>query len=465
MFEEILQRLQILEKENVELRAENALLRKENAELRAENARLQTMLNKNSSNSSKPPGSDGFKKKPVSLRGKSGRSSGGQKGHPGQTLQKSNRPDNIVVHTVEECGNCLASLQAVAAAGFSDRQVFDIPPLKIHVTEHRAEFKICPDCAAKTEALFPKGVGQPVQYGPNIKAIIVYLLHYQLVPYERLRELVNDLFGATFSEGTIANVVSACSDNLTDFDNRVVDLLSQSKVAHFDESGVRVKKILHWLHTSGTDKLTHYLIHPKRGGEAIDCANILPRFTGRAVHDHWKPYFKYDCLHALCNAHHLRELKGISENTGQIWPGLMSQLLCEIKKAVESRELHQDEISGFEQKYAEVVRAGFQEIYSKTTAGQSNDAKNLLYRLILFEEETLAFMHDRNVPFDNNLAERDIRMIKVKQKISGCFRSLEGAQDFAKIRSYISTTKKQGLGILTTLRDAILGKPFMPACA
>lgn len=460
MLEEILQRLKFLEEENV-------ALKQRVRELEEENAHLRSMLNKHSQNSSKPPSTDAFRKpNPKSLRTKSGKSSGGQKKHAGQTLRQLENPDEIVNHFVDECSECSTSLAGVDAKTVSTRQVFEIPKPKMDAVEHRCQRKTCPACGKKNTAVFPAGIDHPVQYGSRAKGMITYLQNYQVIPYERLTELLVDVFGMKISEGTIFNTVKSAYENLAGFEEHTKQLLMQSKTIHADETGVNVQNKLNWLHSVSTEKLTFHHIHEKRGCEAMSAGDILPRFQGTVVHDCWGPYFKYDFRHALCNAHLLRELNAVIENTKELWAGEMRDLLCKVNMAVKNCEgpkgLKRKNIIEFESAYRDIIHRGYIE-----TGGQSPEKKsssrNLWTRFILKQEQVLRFMRDPTVPFDNNQAERDIRMVKVKQKVSGCFRSRAGANHYARIRGYISTAKKQGTGILDALQASFTGAPFMPA--
>lgn len=435
---------------------------------------IEARLSKNSQNSSKPPSTDGYHKpKPASRRGKSGKSSGGQLGHKGHTLNQVSMPDFIKTHQVSPCcAGCQGSLEG-GESSYELRQEFDIPPLKVQVTEHRVEVKECRACGYVNKGDAP--IKSATQYGKRVEALAMYLGQYQLLPFERSAQMFKDLFSLNLSQGTLANIYKRCHAQLSGFEETVKAQLRNADVAHFDESGVRIKKVLNWLHVASNEKLTYYHIDPKRGNEAMDRMEILPNFKGRAIHDHWKSYFQYSCLHGLCNAHYLREFKYQAEEYQQSWCTKMTGLLLEMKQAVEREvasgksSLLEADCLSLEQRYDEILKmAILREIPSSPKATGKRGRKkhhpafNLWARLIDHKKEVLAFMRDFRVPFTNNQGERDIRMIKVKQKISGCFRSDEGAQYFCRIRGFLSTASKQGRDILDSLIDACNGKPFTP---
>jgi len=437
---------------------------------------LQDQLAKNSQNSGKPPSSDGLKKVPRrSLRQKGKRASGGQTGHEGHSLEMVAQPDEIVYHSLSYCPQCCTDLSGVEVCGREKRQVFDVPPLCLEVTEHQAEIKVCPQCGEAVKALFPQGVSHSLQYGSRLKVQAVYLNTYQLLPLARICELFEDWYGHTPSPALILNANALLVEQTELVRAAIKTQVSQAEVAHYDESGVRVEGGLKWLHVVGTNDLTYYALHPKRGQAALHDIGILPAFKGWAVHDGWASYFQFEhCPHALCNAHHLRELHFIVEQYQQPWAQGMIQLLLDIKAEVEHTPLEQgclapDRLADYEQRYEELLRQGFaanpppQDTPSpKRGRLKQSPAKNLLDRLQTYRGETLAFMYDLRVPFDNNLAERDLRMMKVKQKISGTFRTPDGAEMFCAIRTYISTVRKQGGKVIQAICDALLGHPFMP---
>lgn len=460
----------------------DALIRELLARIQVLEARvkeLEGIQSKDSSNSGKPPSSDGLKKPPraneKSLRRKSGKKVGGQVGHSGQTLEASETPDKVEEHNPCCCGRCGQELSDIAKGGYERRQVYDLPALKLEVTEHRAYYKVCPGCLSLNRGEFPAQVEYPVQYGPGVKSMAVYLHNYQLLPYERTGEVFADIFNHPLSVGTLLNAEETCYERLESISEAIRRALGLADVAHFDESGLRVEGKLHWLHSASTASLTWYQVHSRRGTEALEEAGILGGFKGIAVHDAWQSYFCYLCLHALCNAHHLRELKLMFEHYLQEWAAAMAALLRDIHRVVEHHRqkgenaLSPAQIAAFEHCYDAILASALEEIPSlpdpppdKRGKKKQHPAKNLYDRLSTHKQAVLRFMRDFRVPFDNNQAERDIRMIKAQQKISGAFRKFHGAQVFCRIRGYISTARKQGQKVLDVLRQVFAGTPWMP---
>lgn len=436
----------------------------------------QDRLNKNSKNSSKPPSSDGFKKHRTKSTRKTGsKKSGGQKGHKGHTLEPSENPDHTEVHKVGQCAMCGVTLEDTEVVGYQKRQVFDIPPIQLEVTEHQAEIKICSCCGTANTASFPPDVTASVQYGNSVKALAAYLNNYQFVPLERICEFFEDVVGHRPSEAIMLQANITCAESVKPANDAIKEQLINADVVNFDETGLQVENKLNWLHVACTPYLTYYIVHQKRGMDAMDSIGILPEFGERAVHDHWSPYFGYDNLkHGLCNAHHLRELIFVYEQYGQEWAKKLSRCLIDIKEEVDlvreySDHLDPEKIEAYKARYDKIIEYGLemnpppQKEPGKRGRAKQSPPKNLLDRLKGYKQEVLAFMYDFSVPFDNNQAERDVRMMKVKQKVSGTFRTAEGADVFCAIRGYISTARKNGCHVLDAIHDALRGSPFIPS--
>lgn len=442
-------------------------------ELEARVRELEAQIAKNSSNSGKPPSSDGLKKplKTKSQRGKSGWKPGGQNGHQGRTLKQVDTPDHIVTHAPPTCEGCGHSLANVEGTSVERRQVFDLPEPKVEITEHRIEAKICPCCGGCAKGAFPDNVAAPVQYGERVQALAAYFSHQHFLPFDRLSQMFEDIFGIGISPATCVNVDHKLFAQLESFEINLKAHLLASNVLHFDETGMRCKKKLHWIHVASSEAATFYGIHAKRGKEAIDEFGILPEFQGTAIHDHWFPYFAYaQVKHGLCNAHHLRELTFVYEHEKEEWAKEMMEFLHNAKKQVELNSeqecLSQEQIKTLEKEYATIVMRGMEYHFrlaplesKKKGKRKQRIGKNLLDRLADNCDSVLGFLHDFSIPFTNNQGEQDIRMVKLKQKISGCFRTLEGGQIFCRIRGYISTARKQGWDIWDALADALKGKP------
>jgi len=412
---------------------------------------LCNRLGLNSSNSSKPPSSDPNRKK-GSNRKKSTNKPGGQKGHKGTTLEPVSDPDNIKNLSIDK--RKLPRGKKYTPDGYLARQVINIKISRI-VTEYRAEILV-DEKGNQYMADFPSHITRPIQYGASIKATTTYASTYQLIPYERIQEQLKDEYGIPISTGSIYNFNAEAAGNLTrlGFDAVVKQQLINSFVAHADETGININGTKIWLHNLSNENWTWFEPHVKRGCEAMNDIGLIPYFSGVLCHDHWKPYYTYECDHSLCNAHHIRELTRAYEQDGQQWAENMRVFLLALNDEVNAMKkgaLSKKKARVRRDEYRAILAKGDSECpAAKPKSGKrgktkQSKARNLLDRLIDFENDTLRFMIDPLVPFTNNLGERDIRMTKVQQKISGCFRSMEGAKNFSIVRSYLSTCKKNGI--------------------
>jgi transposase len=471
------ERIASLEAENTRQREQLAVLLAQNTVLLARVQELEARLAKDSHNSSKPPSSDGLARKTRSLRRKSGKKPGGQLGHQGETLRLVAEPDTVVEHRPAICTGCQAPLDAAAPVVLRERrQVQDLPPLRLQITEHQALHVQCPACQAVSRGAFPPEAPSRAQYGPQLRALAVYLVEQQLVPYARVRELLRDLVGADLSSGTLVAWVREAAAVLEPVEAAIKAALQQAPVLHNDETGVRRAGTLAWAHVASTAWLTHYAIHPKRGSAAAAAIGILPVYTGVSVHDGWKPYqAQTRCRHALCNIHHLRELTFLHEQYQQAWAKELKGLLLEMKAATEQARrqgryrLEAAERTAFIARYDTLLVTGLvanpppDRGPRRRGRIKQSPARNLLERLWLGKEQVLAFLDDLTIPFDNNQAERDLRMLKVQQKVSGCFRAPSGSEAFARIRGYLSTLSKQGVKLLVALATVVAGQPLFPS--
>jgi transposase len=362
-------------------------------------------------------------------------------------------------------------LEGVAAIDISKRQVFDIPPISVTVTEHQVETKLCPCCGKKNQAEFPEGVNAFTQYGERVKAVAAYFLHQHLIPFERVSQLFEDLFGIPLSPGTCTNMDRRLYKNLEVFEKSLKAHLLASKVLHLDETGVRCDKKLHWIHVTSSETATFFGLHTKRGSDAIDDIGILPLYRGSVVHDHWHCYFSYQQVkHSLCNVHHLRELKFVYEEEKSPWAKEMTNLLLKGKEMTDKARAEGKEaviiedMALIEQEYTRLIlNAGHIYVDASKTEHPPDDVGktgfNLWKRFLKKKDEVLYFMRDLVIPFSNNLAEQDLRMEKVKQKISGCFRTFTGGAISCRVRSYISTARKQDWNIIEALTEAVAESP------
>ncbi len=427
-----------------------------------------------------PPSSDGLRRKTKSLRKPSGKKSGGQLGHRGQTLHLVASPDAVVVPRPVECASCGTALDDGQVVAQERRQVHELPPVRLVVTEHQGLHVRCPSCGQVSAGTFPADVPSRVQYGPHLRALAVYLVETQFVPFGRTQQLLSDLLGVRLARGTVVGWVQQAARTLAPVDAAITAALVRAPVLHHDETGVRRGGRLAWAHVASTGRLTHYAIHTQRGAAATDAIGILPHFTGVSVHDGWVGYRAYTaCRHALCNVHHLRELTLLHEEYHQTWAGELKDLLRQMRDtATSAREQSRTEVPPAQRdplvaRYRDLLATGLAANPPPVTSrrpGQrgrlkQSPARNLLERLLLGHDQVLAFLDDLAIPFDNNQAERDLRGLKVQQKVSGCFRSETGAAAFACLRSYLATLRKQGQALLAALETVFAGRPLYPTFA
>lgn len=469
--------IQQLLKTNTEQAATISRMEKTIAELTETIKRLEEQINKNSQNSSKPPSSDGFKKPaPKSLRKPSGKKAGGQEGHKGSNYAITQNPDRIELHEPEACkrcphyGSCKSKFCIV-----EKRQVVDVV-VETFVTEHQTLGAPC--CKLNDQLLrgeFPEGVNAAVQYGNNLQALVTALNTIGAVSINRVHEILSGVFNIPIATGTIANIVNRCAMGLQDTVESIRMVCSNQDLAHFDETGTRVDKTLHWVHTACTDKYTYLALSPKRGVIGMTDCGVLPSFRGIAEHDCWTPYWSFSGIeHALCCAHLLRELNGIHENhPEQTWPTAFQDLLLEMKKVKEKAiargkgELSYYHLHKFSVRYDELIKLAKEENPLPKTQPKKRGRKkigkvlSLVNRLENYKGAVCLFIKNFKVPFDNNQAERDLRMVKVKTKVSGCFRTVEGARSFLTIMSYVSTSRKHGYNAYEALKLSISGNPIV----
>lgn len=454
--------LRSLEKEQII----NVLLQlvEEVAQLMKENAQLREQVRQNSQNSSKPPSSDGYAKPaPKSRRKSSGKKPGGQKGQKGYGMKNTREPDIKIDLIPEVCEHCGAVLDRTDARRVETRYVCELAERRCENTRYCTYSQCCPVCGKESTASFPEGVNAAHQYGANLCTFAVILVEYGMVSIQRTQRILRDMLGVSVSTGTVASMVQRCSEKVKAPVVAIAQALKEEPVVHFDETGMRQEGKLSWLHAASTGEYTHLSIDRKRGMEGIESGGILPGFEGIAVHDCFAPYFRYDCIHALCNAHLLRELTGVYESTGQEWANGMAELLLEMKAVVEKYSMGgKDHLSyyyarKFAGSYTAILGEGFadnplpEKVPGKRGRVKRSKARCLLDRLERYRDEVCRYTTDFNVPFDNNQSERDIRIAKVKQKVSGGFRSKEGAEAFAAIQSFIQTAHKQSRSVWNSL--------------
>ncbi|GAC1361438.1 MAG: IS66 family transposase [Ktedonobacteraceae bacterium] len=433
---------------------------------------LERRQAKDSHNSSLPPSRDHGTRKPLGQRPKSQKPSGGQEGHAGHALQAVEKPDEVIVHRPERCQHCQQELGGQAGQVVERRQVNDLPKVRLWVQEHQVETVDCPHCQQQTRGRFPVGVHAPVQYGSGVRGLAVYLSHYQLVPLQRTGELLADLLDAPVSQGAIREWVQEASRTLAPTLERIRELLLRAKQMHVDETSIHMNRRTLWVHDHGTKDLTLYCWHAKRGAQGIEEIGLIPQYEGRMMHDRWTSYDRYACTHSVCGAHLIRDAIFVAEQEKQPWAQAMVEHLRDmVQHTTRWREqgasqLPSDVRQGLLARYFEILASGYAAhgppAPSPKKAGRKkqNPSLNLLDTFLHRAEQVLGFLDDLSVPFTNNLAERDLRMIKVQQKISGTFRSPEGASAFCTIRSYLSTMRKQARPLLEALRAVFAGSPF-----
>ncbi len=461
-----------------ELEAENAALREQLVALLARVQELEARLAKDSHNSAKPPSSDGLARKTKSLRKPSGKKPGGQLGHRGETLRLVATPDAVVEHRPAVCVHCQASLDGAPVVLRERRQVHELPPVRLAICEHQALHVRCPSCQHVTVGTFPAEAPSRAQYGPQIRALAVYLVEEQLVPLGRVQQMLADLFGMQLARGTLVAWVQQAARVLAPVEEQIKRALQRVPVLHSDETGVRRAGRLAWVHVASTAQLTHYAVHTKRGAQATDAIGILPGFTGVSVHDGWASNWSYTrCRHALCNIHHLRELTFLEEQYQQAWAKELKDLLRAMHAAADQARAQGLRCLGAAQR--EPLLARYRALLAAGLAAnpppprrpgqrgrvKQSPARNLLERLCVHQDQVLAFLNDLSIPFDNNQAERDLRGLKMHQKVSGCFRSDPGADAFVRLRGYLSSLRKQGRALLAALQAIFAGQPIYPEFA
>jgi transposase len=458
----LITRVSQVESDNADLKAENMSIKAENISLKAENAELRNRLNLNSSNSHKPPSTDGLKKKPALPQSKGG-TSGGQIGHTGKSLKMVSNPDRKIVHHVPTCPCCSKVFQASDVERIiQKRQVFDIPEPRLEVTEHQLGVITC--CGVQHTGIFPYGVNSLVQYGTNIKSLSILLNTDYKIPFDKIEQLFADIYSCTFNESTAITANNTCFEALAPIETTIKTEILASKVAHFDETGMRVEGKLNWFHVACTTLFTYLFVHPKRGKEALNSAqSLINDFKNWAIHDCWKSYFDFTtCYHALCNAHIIRELDNLIE-LGSIWATEMRQLLFDLYILSEKGSIIVQNKQVWLDKYQIICQKADKEepppIKGARGKPKSTKGRNLLNRLISHQEGVLAFAFIDHIPFTNNQAERDIRCLKTKQKVATSFRTFKGAQNYARIQGFISSVRKHKLNVFQQIINVLDNKP------
>lgn len=448
-----------------ELRLEISLLKEEVLELKAK-------LTKNSTNSHKPPSSDGYAKSKPAIPKDSTKLLGGQSGHIGKTLEMSSIPDETVKHFALICANCSANLKESDAFKIgSKHQVFDLPPQKLQITEHQLFVSLC-SCGCQNKAVLPSYLlASPAQYGPNIKALTVYLNSDFKIPFNKISTLFTDLYGYQFNQATAFSANQRAFDILEPIETQIKDQIAEAKIAYADETGVRCNSALNWLHVTSTSLFTYLFVHPKRGKLAIESEkSILQSCKGYLMHDCWASYFALSNVkHLICKAHLIRELQALFENNKQ-WAEEMQKYLLNLFQISKQQVLPKELLPKYVQEFHQICQRGFQEEpLPPPKIGQRGRIKktkgrNLLERLQANQDSILSFAFHEGLPFTNNQAERDLRTVKTKQKVSACFRTQEGANHYARIQGFISTVRKHGLNPFQQLQFAFQNKFDWKTC-
>jgi transposase len=455
------ERIEQLTAENAQLRAELRQALALNAQFAARIAELEMRLGQDSQNSSKPPASDGLRRRPRPPRVRGQKPSGGQIGHEGHALERVTEPDDRVYQHPATCQYCGEDLRTTTGTAGERRQVFDLPPIRLRVTEYVQERVRCPRCQHKTTGSFPAEASSLAQYGAAVHALVVYLRMHHLLPVERTAEVLAALTGARLSAGTILAWEQEAAQAIAPAVEEVRTALRKVAVMHADETSLRIATVLHWVHVHATSLLTLLDWQRQRGHEGMRALGVLADFRGTLVHDRWESYWQFACRHALCQAHLQRDLQGIWETTGQSWASELQATLLAMNQATHHWRKHggipADERHTWEAAFAQWVAVG--EAANPPTPGRKRTAaQNLLRALRVHQHEVLAFLHDLSIPFTNNQAERDLRMLKVHQKIAGGCRTPAGATALCRLRSAISCLRKQGRDVLATLAHLLAGQ-------
>ena len=469
-------RLQDLERQLKERDRVIAKLMEKIEQLQRENAELRAQLGKDSHNSSKPPASDGLRKRPRSQREVGIHPTGGQSGHTGHTLKAVTTPDAVVTHRPTECQQCQCPLADTPGQVTEERQVHDLPPpIRVQVTAHHVEAVHCPQCGHTTRGSFPSTILPGVQYGPELRSVAVYLHQYHFLSMKRTVEALTDLYQVTVSEGTLAQWLHTAAAIVAPTVERIAELVRTRQQMGGDETGMRVAGKLGWLHVASTRWLTHLAWHRKRGHEAMRTIGIWPNFHGRAMHDRWASYDTFACQHRLCKAHLVRDLTFLAEMHQQSWAAAMRDLLLAMHAAAREWQalgvlrIPDDERTTWLTAYFDLLRHGYatlpptEPVPQRRGKRKQHPAKNLLDVLLQRADQVLGFVEDTSEAFTNNQREHDIRMVKIHEKVSGGFRSEAGATTFCLLRSFIATLRKQGHRSFAAIRSIFYHTPLRVA--